>query len=78
MTHWWEENYPAAPAAYSLAMARGSLARLYGDDLELIPVAPGECEECQQASSLARLRYGRFSLCRRCALRRRAARDKAA
>src|SRR5215210_3530655 len=58
------------------------LARLYGRHLELIARAPvGICDDCAKSVTaeaangelreVERVRYGRFELCRACALRRR-------
>ena len=74
----WCEDYEVAPRDYSLAMARGTLARLYGTELELVAAAPhGRCDDCERSSLGTRLEYGKFSVCRRCALLRRQARGAA-
>ncbi len=53
------------------------LERLYGVGLERLPVAgDGECLDCQREAAL--LVYGSVEVCRRCALSRRRAEQKAA
>ena len=83
-----DDDYEPAPLEHNLAQARGMLARLYGRNLQLIASAPvGICDDCRQSVAadeqnghlrpIERIRYGRFELCRRCALCRRNAREAA-
>jgi hypothetical protein len=72
-----EQNYEPASPEFCLDQARSMLERLYGVGLERLPAAgDGDCNDCGNPAAL--LSYGSVDVCRRCALSRRRAGQKAA
>jgi hypothetical protein len=70
------EDYEPASRAFCFAQARSMLERLYGVGLERLPASGvGDCDDCGREAEL--LVYGSVEVCRRCALIRRRAGQKA-
>ncbi len=77
----WNHNppnfdYEVAPREHSMEQARLVLDQLYGTHTKQFPVVDdGPCEDRCGRTGI-RVRFGRFAVCRACALCRRRARDK--